>query len=97
MILAPAVRDGQAPVASERQRRNLWAWGELTTFPLGGVDEPDHVLHDRSVEPGFDQLGPVLGSLDIAVEDGIEQLIGWQRVLVDLTRAQLGRRRLTDG
>jgi len=42
------------------------------------------VLDHGRVEPGLDKGGPVLGSLDVAVENLIEKPVRRKRVLVDL-------------
>ncbi len=44
--------------------------------------------------PRGDDLGHRLLALDQALEDGVEHVVGRQRVLVGLVLAQLGGRRL---
>jgi len=88
VLLAPATGDRQATVAPEGQRGDLGTGGELTTLPLGTVNERDHAVHDRRVKPGVNQICPALGAFDIAVEDRVEQLVRGQRVLIDLVRTE---------
>src|SRR6478609_10782445 len=92
--LAPARRDGQTPVAAERERGHLRARRVLAPLPLGAVDERDDLVDHLGVEPAREELGAALGVLDVRVEHLVEQGVGRQRVLVGLARAQLGGRRL---
>src|SRR4051794_11363350 len=88
--LSPARADGQPPVAAEVLRRDLRPGRVLAPLPLGEVDQPDHLVDDVGVVPGREQVGPAQVALDVVDEDGIEDLVRRQPVLVDLPRGQLG-------
>src|SRR5690606_34901467 len=95
--LAPAVGDGQAAVAAERESGDLGARRVLAALPLGAVDERDDLVDDLRVEPAREELRAALGVLDVRVEHLVEQVVRRERVLVGLAGPQLRRRRLGDG
>src|SRR5712692_9106668 len=73
--LAPAVRDGQAPVAAEILLADLGARRVLPPLVLRRVDQPDHA--DRGGAVAFEvegvhphDVGQVLDELGIAVRTG---------------------------
>ena len=56
--LRPARADRQPPVPAERLERDLRARRVLPALVLGPVHQPDHLLDQRRVVPGRDQVGP---------------------------------------
>ena len=86
-MLAPTAGHGQAPVATECHRRDLRPGGELSPLPLGPVDQRHDLVDGRDIEPCLEQLGAALRADDVAFEQGVQQLVRRQRVLVGLARA----------
>src|SRR3954453_6133081 len=94
---APAARDRQPAVAAERAQGDLGAGRVLPTLVLGGIDEADDALDHLAVVARGEQCGAAHVALDVVVEDRVELGVVRQRVRVELSGAQLGRRRLGDG
>ena len=85
-------------IGSRRSRPNafgviLMPGRRLAALVLGGVDHPDHAVHDVLRHAAADQLVAALVLLDVGLEDRVEQVVGRQAVGVALVGAQLGRRR----
>ena len=88
------VGDRHAPVPPERLGRHLHSRGGLAALVLGQDDQPHDLAHQLLVEAGVHQLGSRQVALDVGLEDGVEDVVGRQALVVALTGAQLGRRRL---
>src|ERR1700730_10607209 len=85
-----AVRDRHAPVAAEGAFGDLDAGGRLSALVLGEIDQADRALDLDLGESLGDQLLASVMELDVSVQDPVEQLIRWQRVLVALVVPELG-------
>src|SRR5262245_55220428 len=92
-LLAELVDDGEAPVLAEGARRDLDADGPLPPLVLVAIDHGDHPPHRRRLEAARHDVRHTLVALHVALEDRVQILIGRQRVLVLLARAQFGRGR----
>ena len=76
---SPADSRQRFVIGSRRSRpnalqRDLRAGRVLAALELRGVDQPQHPLHERRVEPVGDQRGGALVALDVVVEHVVEQL-----------------------
>src|SRR5216110_2626985 len=69
---------------------------DLAALVLGAVDHRRGAVDDVRVEPQADELVAGAVELDVRLEHGVEHRIWRQRVLVELIRAELGRRRALD-
>src|SRR5215212_10907676 len=83
---APAVGDGQPPVASEGLEADLGTGRVLAPLVLRAIDQPCHPVDERGIEAHRHDLGMPTIAFDVVVENVVEQLVRWQRVGVLLTR-----------
>ena len=92
--IAEAVGDRIAAVAAEVLQRHLHARRRLPALVFGDVEQALdlHAPSSRS-KPAATIAGDRLLALDQPLEDGVEHVVGRQRILVLLVLAQLGRRR----
>src|SRR3569832_1635146 len=100
-LAAPRLRYRHASSRTERLARDLQSRRHLAALVLAGADAADHVAHHRGVDPGGDQGVAVQTTLQGRLQVGVQHVVGRQRVLVGLVRAQLGggglgQRRLRD-
>src|SRR4051794_35159562 len=94
--LAPAAGDRQAAVAPEVLVADLRAWGVPATLPLRTVDQADDPFDLGRVEPCGDDVADALVTVDVALQDRVENLVVGQRVGVELSRSQFRRGRFAD-
>src|SRR6266481_2932737 len=92
-LLAKFVNDGQAPVFTEGARGDLDADGALAPLVLVAVDHGDHPLHRGRVEAPRHDVRHAQVALDVTLQDGVQHVVGGQRVLIGLPRPELRRRR----
>src|SRR3954463_2001840 len=90
------VGDGEPAVLAERLRRHTNTDRGLPALPLGDVYQASDPMHEHRVEAEVDELGAGHVALDVRSEDGIEQLVGRQVLVVALTRRQLRARGLAE-
>src|SRR5579862_2589254 len=88
-----AVGDRQAAVLAERLHRDPHARGCLAPLPLGHVDEAHDPLDQPAVHPRREQLLERHVLLDVRGQEGVEDVVGRQALVVALPGAQLGRGR----
>src|SRR4029453_300797 len=88
-----SARNRIAPIAPERSPAYAHAGRCLASLVFVALHHVEYASHRRAGETPCNDLvnGQVL--FDEGLEDGIEDLIGWQRIGVLLVRAQLGRGR----
>src|SRR2546429_6828552 len=89
---APAIRDRDAAIPSERLRAQLDAGRRLAPLVLGVGDQCERALHDLLLEAVPRQLLPGAIELDIRLEHAVELRIGRERILVELVGPELGAR-----
>src|SRR5579875_420541 len=89
----PCVGDGIAPLAAERAGRDARTRRGLPALEFGGVHHLHHALHGVGIETGGDDFLARLRAFDAALENGVEHVVGRQRILVGLVGAQFRRRR----
>src|SRR5437016_4168662 len=92
----PAIGDRRPPVLAEGLVRDPHARGRLAPLVLVAIDQLCDAPSEIAVEAARDELGDRLVILDVSLDDGIEHLVGGERVGVLLIRAQFRRRRLVD-
>src|SRR5262245_29644028 len=92
----PAVGDRETPVTAEGLERDLWTRWILPPLVLRYVHHADHLVDQVRVEACSHDVRASAVLLDIIVEDVVEQLIGRQRVRVELPGPQLSGGRLGD-
>src|SRR2546428_11900957 len=88
---AVSVRDRHPPIFPERPVCDLHPRRRLATFVLATVHERDDLLDRAAIEAGSDQVGEALVLFHVSPNDGIEDLVGRQGILVRLVRTKLGR------
>ena len=88
--------DGQAAVAAERLGRDLDAGRGLTALVLVDVDHAHDALDRRLVVAQGDDLGDAAILLDVLFDDGVENFVRRQGVLVQLARLEFGAGRFGD-
>ncbi len=86
-VLAPPAGDRQPAVPAERDGRRLGAGRRLAALPLGPVDHRDDGVDDGGLEAVGEELRAPVRLLHVLLEQGVEQVVGRQRVLVDLPRS----------
>ena len=69
---------------------DLHAGWRLPTLVLTSIDQSQNVLDGTGIKPGRDQVRHALIFLDIAADNGIQNVIRRQRVLVGLVGPQFG-------
>src|SRR5215212_10546649 len=90
---AVSIRDRHPPIPPERLRRDLYPRRVLASLVLGQVDEAQHAVDVAGVVARPDDLVAAHVLLDVGLEDGVEDRVRRERVLVALVGAQLGTRR----
>src|SRR5690242_12979946 len=82
---------------AKRLARDLQSGRGLAPFVFVQIDQTHDTLHGRFVKSTRDDFrsGPALH--DVGFENRVQHVVGWQRVLVGLVRAQFCGRRLGDG
>ena len=61
---------------------------------LGATHKAQDPLDCRPIESSRDDRGGGFLTFDVALQDFVEHLVGWQGVLIGLVRPELGGRRL---
>src|SRR4030042_3136273 len=92
--LAGAVGDGETAVAAEGAGGDLDAGRGLPPLVLVAVHHADHAPHRLFGEAHRQDVGKALVLLHVGLDDGVEDLVGGQRLLVHLVGPQLGGGRL---
>src|SRR5918994_2358721 len=87
-----AVRYRHATVAAEGAARYFYARGGLAALVFGAVYELDDAADVFFVEARGHDLGYPHVLFDVGLEDGVEDVVGRERVGVSLVLAQLGAR-----
>lgn len=88
--------DGHAAAESERAAGDFEAWGGLSSFVLASVDHANDAEDGCLIETLLHDLCGSQVLLDISVEDGVEEFIRREGVLVGLVWLQFGGWRLGD-
>src|SRR5688500_18513180 len=90
------LHDRDPAADAEGERGDFQAGGGLLALVLVTVALADYVVDDGFVEVLRDEVAPRHAFLDIAFEDGIENIVGRQRVLIALVGPEFGTRRFLD-
>src|SRR3954471_11243591 len=88
------VGDRDPAVLAERLRSDAYADRGLPPLVLGDVDQPHDPLHRFRVEAEIDQLRDREVVLHVPLDDGVEDLVRRQALVVSLVGPQLGGGRL---
>src|SRR4030042_2068509 len=88
--LAVAVGDGEAAVAAEGAGGDLDAGRGLTPLVLVAVDQADPAPHPLFLEPHRQDIGEALVFFPVGLEDGGEDIVRGEALLVYLVGPQLG-------
>src|SRR2546422_222828 len=83
-MTAIPIRDRHPPILPQRPVRDLHPGRRLTAFVFTAVHECDDVLHRAAIEACGGQVGEALVLLHVSPNDGIEDFIWWEGVLIRL-------------
>ncbi len=92
-----ALGDGHSAAEAEGAGGDFEAWGHLFAFVFGEVDESDDAVDGGLVEAAGDDVVDGLFLFDVAFDDGVEDVVGGEGVLVFLVGLEFGAGGFGDG